>query len=81
MTNDSTRRTIRTVVQLVIDAAIVIPVAVVALDLHESAVGAGLIVVGAGVTKLMNTPKVEAFLKRWAPWLAAEELPDQKSTE
>lgn len=78
---DSNRRTLRTVFQLVLDAAVVLPVVVATMDVDEATtVGAALAAlagVGAAVTRVMNTAAVERFLKRWAPWLAADPNRDE----
>jgi hypothetical protein len=68
---DATRRTIRTGFQLTLDAAIVLPLVLVQLDVHETTLGAVFVAVGAGITRVMGMPAVERFLQRWVPWLAA----------
>lgn len=72
---DSTRRTIRTAFQLVTSLAVVLPLALTELELDETAVGAIVVSVGVGITRVMALPKVEKFLEQFVPWLAAHNRP------
>lgn len=72
------RATVRTVFQLVVGLAAVLPVLVDAAGLEETAplLGAAL-AVSAAVTRVMAFPQVEEFLERFAPWLAASPAPPE----
>lgn len=68
------RSTFRTVFQLVIALATLAPF--VAGGIYDDVDQAPIIVtqvltVAATITRVMAVPQVEAFLRRWAPWLAA----------
>jgi hypothetical protein len=69
---NSTRRTVRTVVQLTLSLAAVLPLLVSASGLDETLPPLALaLVVAAAVTRVMALPVVEQLLQRFAPWLAA----------
>ncbi|MFZ3569288.1 hypothetical protein ACNYS0_20265 [Streptomyces sp. BH034] len=63
---DSTRRTLRTVVQTVVGLAAALPVLLPTLGVPETAAGYGLaLAVAAGITRAMNSPTVQRFLPAW----------------
>lgn len=66
------RSTIRTVFQIAVGLAPMLPAIVHASGVDDTAapVGAALAISG-GVTRVMAMPAVEAFLQRFLPWLAA----------
>ena len=72
--SDATRRTIRTILAAALTLAVMVPVA-----LHEAGItvdqlprwAVAALAVLAAFTRIMNTPAVEAFLRQFAPWLAA----------
>lgn len=68
------RATVRTLVQFLIAAAVLLPFVVEATGLDPELYPwlAGLLGVAAAVTRVMALPQVEAFLARFAPWLAAD---------
>lgn len=73
--SDATRRTIRTVVQVVVGLAAALPLVVATSGLGDVEalapyVGAALVVAGA-ITRVMALPVVESFLARYVPWLSA----------
>lgn len=67
------RTTIRTGVQMLIALCALAPVFVTELHLDPEKLPwlAVPLAVAAGVTRLMAVPKVEQFLRRFAPWLSA----------
>lgn len=67
------RTVARTVFQVVIGLAAIVPLVVPALGL-STAVGAGAaaIAVAAAVTRVMSIPAVNEFLDRFVPWLRAQ---------
>jgi hypothetical protein len=71
---NSTRRTVRTVFQLALSLAAVLPLLVSASGLDETLPPLALaLAVAAAVTRVMALPAVEQLLQRFAPWLAATE--------
>lgn len=70
------RSTVRTVFQLVVGLAPMMPVIVAASGVDETLPAVGLALgISAGVTRIMNLPAVEDFLQRFVPWLAATPKP------
>lgn len=68
------RSTARTVFQLVIALATLLPFVAAGVydDVDQAPVVVGqILTVAATITRVMALPRVEAFLRRWAPWLAA----------
>lgn len=69
------RATTRTVFAIVVALAAMAPVIYTAATMAspEAATGAaaGVLAIAGAVTRIMALPGVEAFLKRFAPWLAA----------
>jgi hypothetical protein len=69
---NSTRRTVRTVFQLALSLAVVLPLLVSASGLDETLPPLAIaLAVAAAVTRVMALPAVEQLLQRFAPWLAA----------
>lgn len=70
------RSTLRTIFQLTVALAAMLPVIVDASGADETlpAVGGALFIAG-GVTRVMALPAVEQFLQRFVPWLAASPRP------
>ncbi|WP_280393245.1 hypothetical protein [Nocardia wallacei] len=66
------RATIRTVFQLIVGLATMLPILVGLLHLPSSAGLAAALGVAAAFTRIMADPRVEAALRQWLPWLAAE---------
>lgn len=66
------RATVRTVVQVALALATLIPVIVVAGGIPVEGAVAQVLGVCAALTRVMASPAVEAILARFAPWLAAE---------
>lgn len=74
------RSTIRTVVQLVVAVATVAPLvaAGVYVDVDQAPAIVGQVLAAAAVvTRVMALPAVEAFLRRWVPWIAADPPPKE----
>lgn len=68
------RSTVRTVFQLVIALATLAPFVAGGIydDVDQAPVVVVQVLTVAGtITRVMAVPQVEAFLRRWAPWLAA----------
>ena len=70
---ESTRRTIRTVLQGVLAFAVLAPLIVQQLGLDTDKLPwlAGALAVLAAITKVMNLPQVEQFLQRYLPGIAS----------
>ena len=68
------RATVRTVVQFIVAACVLLPfiVAETGLDPQLYPWLGGLLTVAAIITRVMALPQVESFLRRFAPWLAAD---------
>ncbi|MEV6395601.1 hypothetical protein AB0M39_12615 [Streptomyces sp. NPDC051907] len=63
---DSTRRTLRTVVQTVLGLAAGLPLIIDAAGIPQTASGVALaLAVASGATRVMALPVVEALLPRW----------------
>jgi hypothetical protein len=65
------RATFRTVVQGALALATLLPYVLSNFDLNAEGKVAQVLAVLAVVTRVMADPKVEAFLQKYAPWLAA----------
>lgn len=73
------RAVVRTLFQMAVGLAVVLPLAFSAATLHDPEeatgwFGVALAVAGA-VTRVMALPVVDGFLDRWFPWLAAAPAP------
>lgn len=66
------RTVVRTIFQLVLGLAIALPSLVVGLDLPPSAGLTAALGIAAAVTRVMAIPAVDALLRQWLPWLAAD---------
>lgn len=68
------RATVRTAFQFLLAAAVLLPFVVEATGLEPEVYPwlAGLLAVAASITRVMALPQVEDFLRRFAPWLAAD---------
>ncbi|GAB2762185.1 hypothetical protein [Nocardioides pakistanensis] len=68
------RATVRTAFQFLLAAAVLLPFIVEASGLDPQVYPwlGGILAVAAAVTRIMALPQVEAFLRRFAPWLAAD---------
>ncbi|MEU1432120.1 hypothetical protein ABZ412_34140 [Nocardia sp. NPDC005746] len=67
------RATTRTVFQLVVGLAPMMPVIVASSGLPTTAAGIGTaLAISGAITRIMSVPAVNAALSEWAPWLAAE---------
>lgn len=70
------RSTVRTTVQVLLALALMLPLLVDAAGLDETAPPiAGAIGLAAAFARVMALPQVEAFLRQFVPWLAAEPRP------
>lgn len=67
------RTTVRSIFQALVALAVMAPLLVQTAGLDPAKVPylAGFLVVCAAITRLMALPQVEAFLRRFAPFLAA----------
>ncbi|RJO69765.1 hypothetical protein D5S18_28085 [Nocardia panacis] len=68
------RATIRTVFQVVIALATLIPVVVITGGIPATGAVAVVLAACAGITRVMALPAVNELLARFAPWLLAEPL-------
>ncbi|GAB4582635.1 hypothetical protein [Nocardia sp. IFM 10818] len=67
------RAVARTIFQLVVGLAAVLPMIVASSGLPTTAAGIGAaLAISAAITRLMSVPAVNAALQLWVPWLAAE---------
>ena len=65
------RATVRTVVQVTVALAALLPFIIEAVGLSTSLpFVAGVLAVAAAITRVAALPQVEAFLSRFVPWLA-----------
>ncbi|KZM70748.1 hypothetical protein [Nocardia terpenica] len=63
----------RTVFQLAIGIAAAMPIIVSASGIPATAAGTGAaLAISAAITRIMAIPAVDAALRLWLPWLAAE---------
>jgi hypothetical protein len=70
------RTTLRTVFELLIALAVVVPLVLAELGYTDLIVfGVSVVAVCAAVTRVMAIPQVVAFLERFVPWLAPEPKP------
>lgn len=65
------RTTFRTVVQGIISLATLLPYVLSDLKLNSEGKAAQVLAVLAIVSRAMANPRVEAFLQKYLPWLAA----------
>lgn len=70
------RATFRTVFQVGLALASLLPVIAVAGDVTTNQGVAQVLVVCAAITRIMAAPGVNEFLRRFAPWLAADAKQD-----
>lgn len=70
------RRVIRTVVAVIVGLAAIAPLIYQAAAGQDPAAATGLLAaslaIAGAITRVMALPQVEAFLRRFLPWLAAE---------
>jgi hypothetical protein len=71
------RATLRTALAVLVGVAALVPVIVQASGLDPDKLPwlAALVAAAAAVTRILAVPAVEEFLRRFAPWLAAEAKP------
>lgn len=70
------RSTVRTLVQLVLGLAPMLPLLVDASGVDDTLPAvAGALAISGGITRVMALPQVEVFLQRFVPWLAASPRP------
>ncbi|MCH0555824.1 hypothetical protein [Streptomyces sp. MUM 16J] len=63
---DSTKRVLRTVLQMIVGLAVALPMIVHASGIPETAPGVGVgLAVSAAVTRIMAIPAVQAVLPNW----------------
>lgn len=70
------RKTLRTVLQAALALAVVLPVVAetVGLDSKVYPWVAAVLAAAAAFTRVMALPSVEAFLRRFVPWLASDDV-------
>lgn len=66
------RAVLRTVAAVVVAIVPAIPEIVTGAHLGSTAIGIQTVAIAGGITRLLASPKVEALLKCFAPWLATE---------
>ena len=66
------RATVRTIAAALVAALVIAPQIITDAGLSDTAYGAQALAVIGVVTRVLAIPGVEAWLRRWAPWLAAE---------
>lgn len=66
------RATARTVLAALVALLVIAPQIIMEAGLHETAYGAQALAVMGAVTRVLAMPAVEAWLRRYLPWLAAE---------
>lgn len=72
------RATLRTAFQVAVGLAPMLPALVDASGVDDTMPAvAGALAISTGVTRVMSLPGVEAFLQRFAPWLAASPRPTE----
>lgn len=70
------RSTVRTLVQLALGLAPMLPLLVDAAGVDDTLPAvAGALAISGGITRVMALPQVEVFLQRFVPWLAASPRP------
>jgi hypothetical protein len=75
---DSTRRTIRTVVQVVVSLAFALPVVLPALGVPTTMAGYGTILgVAAVITHIMAEPRMQRWLPAWLRTAVPAAAPEQ----
>lgn len=76
------RRVARTVLQVALALAILIPLVAQELDLDPARLPwlAVVLAVVGGFTRVMALPAVEVFLRRFVPWLAADDVAAEQVT-
>lgn len=68
----------RTVLAAMIGLLPVLPMIAQALEIESIPVVASVLAVTAAVTRVLALPEIETWLRRFAPWLAADVYPDRK---
>ena len=71
------RATLRTMIAAAIAFIPIGTALITASDLDSVPLIAGFLGLGAAITRVMAMPETEAFLQRYAPWLAASEYQAQ----
>lgn len=66
------RATARTVLAALVGAAIILPEVVEVAGIGHIGWVAGAVAAAGAVTRVLALPSVDAWLRRWMPWLAAE---------
>jgi hypothetical protein len=75
------KRTVRTALQVTLALAVMLPLLVQTVGLDPQLPWlAGVLAVAAAFARVMALPQVEAFLRRFAPWLAATDVELEKVT-
>lgn len=75
------RATIRTTVATVVALVAVIAPHASAIDWSDTSTYGLAVAVTALATRVLADPRVEAVLRRRAPWIAADPHPEQEPTE
>jgi len=71
------RATVRTIAAALVALLVIAPQIILEAGLHETAYGAQALAVIGAVTRVLALPSVDGWLRRWAPWLAAEPPQDR----
>jgi hypothetical protein len=66
------RATLRTAVAVGVGLLPLLPEILGGLHLDSYAIGGQVLVIAAGITRLLANPAVETLLHQYAPWLAAQ---------
>ena len=66
------RATLRTAVAVGVGLLPLLPEILGGLHLDSYAIGGQVLVIAAGITRLLANPSVEVLLHQYAPWLAAQ---------
>lgn len=69
------RATARTIAAALVAALVIAPQIIVEAGLSDTAYGAQALAVIGAVTRILAIPGVDAWLRRYVPWLAAEPPP------
>lgn len=73
------KRTARTVFAVAVPLCLIAPAAYEAATQQDAAQATGLaatiLAVAAAITRVLALPQVEAFLRRFLPWLSASDVP------
>jgi predicted Kef-type K+ transport protein len=66
------RATLRTTVAVAVGLLPLLPEILAGLHIDSYAVAGQVLVIAAGITRVLANPQVETLLHQYAPWLAAQ---------